>query len=113
MNHIAKISSEEAGRIGRIGGNIPKILVEKAEELIDYVFYMMFQNYENNHEYLSIFVHKSFDERIDNNIYPNIAIKVFAHEYSSESDIEQFTAIELNTNYIILDTMMLGMMSLI
>lgn len=101
MNHIAKISSEEAGSIGRIGGNIPKVLAEKADELIDYVFYMMFQNYENNDEYLSIFVHKSFDERIDNNIYPNIAIKVLVHEYSSESNIEQFTAKELNTNYII------------
>ena len=70
MNYIAKISSKETGGIGRIGGNIPTILTEKNDELKDYIFYMTFQNYENNSEYISIFVHKLFDERIDNNIYP-------------------------------------------
>ncbi|WP_327858316.1 hypothetical protein [Acinetobacter guillouiae] len=61
---------------------------------------LTFQNYENNSEYISIFVHKLFDERIDNNIYPTIAVKVFVHEYSSESNIAEHTAKELNTSFI-------------
>ncbi|HDQ4282013.1 hypothetical protein [Acinetobacter baumannii] len=100
MNYIAKINSEQAGSIGRIGGNIPIILTEKKDELKDYVFYMTFQNHENNREYLSIFVHKLFDERIDNNIYPNIAVKIFIHKYSNESNITDYTAKELNTKFI-------------
>ena len=101
MNYIAKISSKETGRIGRIGGNIPTILTEKNDALKNYIFYMTFQNHENKSEYISIFVHKLFDERMDNNIYPNIAVKVYVHEYSSESNIAEHTAKELNTNFIV------------
>ncbi|HFF5434521.1 TPA: hypothetical protein ACGDVI_003906 [Acinetobacter baumannii] len=100
MNYIAKINSQQAGSIGRIGGNIPTILTEKKDELKDYVFYMTFQNYENNREYLSVFVHKLFDKRIDYNIYPNIAVKIFIHKYSNESNITDYTAKELNTKFI-------------
>ncbi len=100
MNFVARITNLENGNIGRIGGNIPEILLDKSDELVDYDFYLMFQDIENKEQYFSVFVHKNFDDRIDRNVYPNIAVKVFTHLDSLESNIETYTSKELNINFI-------------
>ena len=48
MNSIAKISQNSKSEIiGRIGGNIPHCLLEKAETIKEYSFYITFQNPDN------------------------------------------------------------------
>ena len=48
---------------------------------------------------LSIFLPKNHDIMLDNNIYPNCAIKVFTHPKSEESEITSFTNMDLNRIY--------------
>lgn len=92
MNLIAKISQNSKSEIiGRIGGNIPYYLLEKAEVITGYNFYITFQNPDNIDEYISILVPKSYDTMIDNNIYPNCSVKVLTHKFSEESDNIEYT----------------------
>lgn len=101
MNKIAKIGTElDSNIIGRIGGNIPSVLLSRIDDLNNYVFYMTFKNKDFD-DYISIFVHKSFDIRIENNIYPDIAVKIFSHEFSSESLNTEYTSLDLNKNCVV------------
>jgi len=91
MNLIASIGkSAENKTVGRIGGNLPCLFLDRESEIEGYRFYMMFQNPDNHEEYFSIFVPEDYGVMIDNNTYPNCSVKVFSHRFSKESD---------NTNY--------------
>lgn len=89
---IAKISQKEnESVVGRIGGNIPKIFNDKANEIAGYNFYISFQIPENRQEYISILVPQNYDEMLKDNIYPNCAIKAFTHSFSEESENDEYT----------------------
>lgn len=59
---------------GRIGGNPPKCIEEQIPD--DYKFYATLVYPEKMDNMLSILVHSKFKMRIENNIYPSIAVKV-------------------------------------
>jgi len=78
MNLIATICEKERNKtVGRIGGNLPCLFLDRESEIEGYRFYMLFQNPENHEEYFSIFVPEDYGVMIDNNTYPNCSVKVF------------------------------------
>lgn len=77
---------------GRIGGNPPKCIEEQIPD--DYKFYATLVHPEKMDNMLSILVHSKFKMRIENNIYPSIAVKVIEHKYSEISS---------NTNKALMD----------
>lgn len=92
MNIIAKIEailSHEV--IGRIGGNIPDYFMDKLDNIREFNFYASFQHPENKDKYITILVPKSYNDMIDNNIYPDCSVKVFVHTLSSESNNKGYT----------------------
>lgn len=99
MNLTAKIIKEEEKSLGRIGGNIPECFIEN-DELKDYFFYITFLHPENRDKYISVFVPKKFDNRIEHNRYPDCDIKLFVHKYSKESDCTAFTSKDLSKSFI-------------
>lgn len=87
MNLIASIGkSAENKTVGRIGGNLPCLFLDRESEIEGYRFYMMFQNPDNHGEYFSIFVPEDYGVMIDNNTYPDCSVRVFSHPFSKESD---------------------------
>ena len=63
------------------------------------MFYGCFEHPLKTNFVLSIFLPKNHDIMLDNNIYPNCAIKVFTHPKSEESKITSFTNMDLNRTY--------------
>lgn len=102
MNVIAKIGKDAQSKIiGRIGGNIPSCLLNKAEEIKEYFFYTTFQNPDNQKECISVFVPKDYDKMISNSVYPNCSIKMFTHQFSEESNNRKYTITHINKTSII------------
>ena len=96
MNFIAQIRDDhQTDSIGWIGGCPPEILVETLSTLEDYRFYLTIQKKENSEKYISIFVHHDFNTRIDHDIFPDIAIQVFEHDVSPESNASAFRLADL------------------
>ena len=93
LNEIKEIS------INRIGGNIPKYFDDKQDCISEMMFYGCFEHPLKTNFVLSIFLPKNHDIMLDNNIYPNCAIKVFTHPKSEESKITSFTNMDLNRIY--------------
>lgn len=101
MNLTAKIDQNSKSEIiGRIGGNIPCYFLEKTEIINGYKFYAIIQNPDNSKEFISIFVPENYDLMVDNNIYPNCAVKVFTHSFSEESDDTRYTINHINKTLI-------------
>ena len=63
-------------------------------------FYGCFEHPLKADSSLSIFLPENHDIMLDNNIYPNCAIKIFSHPKSEESEITSFTNIDLNKTYL-------------
>lgn len=102
MYLVAEINRLTEGNIvGRLGGNIPKCFLDKEEAIGGYDFYVSFQNPQEPDEYISVFVPKRYEIMIDNNIYPNCAIKVFTHKFSEESDNCEYTIKHIQKSNII------------
>lgn len=80
---------------GWIGGNAPGFFDEQAglihEGNSKYYFYLSFLHPFNPKSMISIFIPESYDEYLDNNIYPNCSIKVMEHPISTESTKDLFT----------------------
>ena len=93
LNEIKEIS------LNRIGGNIPKYFDDKQDCISEMMFYGCFEHPLKTNFILSIFLPKNHDIMLDNNIYPNCAIKVFTHPKSEESKITSFTNMDLNRIY--------------
>lgn len=93
LNEIKEIS------LNRIGGNIPKYFDDKQDCISEMMFYGCFEHPFKTNFILSIFLPKNHDIMLDNNIYPNCAIKVFTHPKSEESKITSFTNMDLNRIY--------------
>ncbi len=93
LNEIKEIS------LNRIGGNIPKYFDDKQDCISEMMFYGCFEHPLKTNFVLSIFLPKNHDIMLDNNIYPNCAIKVFTHPKSEESEITSFTNMDLNRIY--------------
>ena len=93
LNEIKEIS------LNRIGGNIPKYFNDKQDCISEMMFYGCFEHPLKTNFVLSIFLPKNHDVMLDNNIYPNCAIKVFTHPKSEESEITSFTNMDLNRIY--------------
>ncbi|WP_264530569.1 hypothetical protein [Flavobacterium sp. N502540] len=68
----------------RIGGNPPKVIENDIPE--DYNFYAVINHPEKQDKMLSIIIHNNFDVLLENNIYPDISVKVIEHEYSEIGD---------------------------
>ena len=85
--------------LNRIGGNIPKYFDDKQDCISEMMFYGCFEHPLKTNFVLSIFLPKNHDIMLDNNIYPNCAIKVFTHPKSEESEITSFTNMDLNRIY--------------
>lgn len=64
----------------RMGGNPPKAIENNIPN--DYNFYAVINHPEKQGKMLSIVIHNNFDVLLENNIYPNIFIKVIEHEHS-------------------------------
>lgn len=64
----------------RIGGNPPAVI----ESIIpdNYNFYAVLNHPDKNGMMLSILINDNFDLLLENNIYPEIGVKVLEHEYS-------------------------------
>ena len=71
---------------GRLGGNPPVVIESLIPE--NYIFYATLIHPKKENSMLSILIHESFDTRIDNNIYPEIVVKVIEHEYSEQGSLE-------------------------
>ncbi|MEY8711672.1 hypothetical protein [Mangrovibacter phragmitis] len=96
-NFITQIEQPDIGDvIGRVGGNIPKILEINNKELINMRFYATFQDPENNEKYISIFVPNDYNTMIEKNIYPNCSVRIFLHDKSEESQKEDLTIQTIN-----------------
>jgi len=93
LNEVKEIS------LNRIGGNIPKYFDDKQDCISEMMFYGCFEHPLKTNFVLSIFLPKNHDIMLDNNIYPNCAIKVFTHPKSEESEITSFTNMDLNRIY--------------
>ena len=93
LNEVKEIS------LNRIGGNIPKYFDDKQDCISEMMFYGCFEHPLKTNFVLSIFLPKNHDIMLDNNIYPNCAIKVFTHPKSEESKITSFTNMDLNRIY--------------
>lgn len=92
MNLIAGIRQREKSKIiGRVGGNVPYVFMDRKKEIEEYRFYMIFQNPDNPKEYISIFIPCDYNFMIDRNIYPNCSVKVFTHPFSKESVDTEYT----------------------
>lgn len=78
---------------GRMGGNAPQSIESFIPE--GYVFYATLVHPEKEDRMLSILIHQDFDILIDNNIYPNIEVKVIEHHYSDMSTNEKFSIKDL------------------
>lgn len=87
--------------IGRIGGNIPDCLMSYDNEIKDFYFYVTFEYPEKKGVFLSVFIPKSYDVMVDNNIYPNCSIKVISHGFSNESDSCNYTNKGINKREIL------------
>jgi hypothetical protein len=64
----------------RIGGEPPVIIENKIPD--DYNFYAVVNHPDKKETMLSIMIHNNFDLLLENNIYPNISVKVIEHDYS-------------------------------
>jgi len=64
----------------RMGGNPPEII--EGEIPYNYNFYAVLNHPDKSDKMLSILIYDNFDILLENNIYPEIAIKVYEHEYS-------------------------------
>ena len=101
MNKIAKITSQAEDKIiGRIGGNVPDVFLARKEEIEAYRFYMTFQNPDEPHTFLSIFIPDDYEVMLDYSIYPNCSVKVFSHDFSKESDDDTYTLEGINKAYL-------------
>ena len=102
MNLIATIREKERNKtVGRIGGNIPCLFLDRESEIEGYQFYMVFQNPDNPKEYFSIFVPDDYGIMIDNNRYPDCSVKVFSHPFSKESDNTNYTLRSINKTFLV------------
>lgn len=101
-NLISKISIfSDSNVIGRIGGNIPELFLDKLDDIQGYKFYLTVQNPDDGHEYVTILIPERYDDMIDNNIYPNCSVKVFTHTFSDESNNDAFTIKHINKAAIV------------
>ena len=101
MNFVSKIHDDHpTDAIGWIGGCPPAILADKLSSFGDYRFYLTVQKKENPEKYLSIFVHNDFNTRIDQQIFPDIAIEVFEHDASPEGNAVAFYLPKLRKSYL-------------
>lgn len=83
---FAKCIPFDSGIKGRIGGNPPKLIEEQIPH--KYKFYATLVHPEKEDKMLSILIHENFDTLIENNIYPNIEVKVIEHNFSEEGLLE-------------------------
>lgn len=101
-NLISKISIFSDGNvIGRIGGNIPELFLDKLDEIQGYKFYLTVQNPDDGHEYITILTPERYDDMIDKKIYPNCSVKIFTHTHSDESNNDAFTIKHINKAVIV------------
>lgn len=101
-NLFSKISIFSDGNvIGRIGGNIPELFLDKLDEIQGYKFYLTVQNPDDGHEYITILTPERYDDMIDKKIYPNCSVKVFTHTHSDESNNDAFTIKHINKAVIV------------
>ena len=102
MNLVAYIDVESNKNIiGRIGGNIPEYFMDKSEDVGGNKFYLTFQHPDAAEKYISVFVAESYDDMLDNNIYPHCAVKVFLHPFSAESNITAYTIDSIKKSNIV------------
>ncbi|WP_145408026.1 hypothetical protein [Paenibacillus xylanexedens] len=85
---------------GWIGGNAP-VLFDDPSNLIHeldpkYVFYLSLKHPFKPDSMISIFIPEDRDKHLENNIYPNCAVKVIEHPTSAESTNNTFA----NSNLI-------------
>lgn len=91
-NKVADCVTYNLNLKGRIGGNNPNGI----ESTDDYEFYATIVNPIDENQMISIFILKDYDRLIDNNIYPNIDVKVIQHSYREESNDDKFKSINLD-----------------
>jgi len=63
----------------RIGGNPPTLIEDKIPD--DYRFYATLHHPDKEGLMLSILLHNDFDTLLENNIYPNISVKILEHAH--------------------------------
>ncbi len=80
---------------GRIGGNPPILIQNQVPN--EYKFYATLVHPEKTNKMLSILIHQNFETLITNNIYPNIAVKVFEHDFSAESNFNEKSIKDIST----------------
>ncbi|MFS0841101.1 hypothetical protein [Paenibacillus sp. 1P03SA] len=80
---------------GWIGGNAPEFFDDQDDLIHEgnrkYVFYLTLVHPFKPESMISIFIPDSYDEYLENNLYPNCSIKVIEHPISTESTKEMFT----------------------
>ncbi|MGL5274196.1 hypothetical protein SAMN04488018_102213 [Myroides marinus] len=69
---------------GRIGGNVPGIIENDIPE--GYVFYATIVHPDMEDKMLSILIYEDFEILLDKSIYPDIAVRVIEHDYSTMSN---------------------------
>lgn len=82
--------------IGRIGGNIPALLLGRGEAWEGYDFYASFKRPDREGQYLTVLVPKDYDRMLDGNAYPNCSVMVICHGTSEESGNAGHTIAGLN-----------------
>lgn len=62
-NLISKISIFSDGEvIGRIGGNISELFLDKLDNIQGYKFYLTVQSPDDGHEYITILIPERYDD---------------------------------------------------
>lgn len=99
MNELfAKCVPFDSALKGRIGGNPPKLIEDQLPN--EFQFYATLVHPEKENTMLSILVHKDFKTRIENSIYPSIAVNIIEHEYSETGTNMSKAMPELGVNSI-------------
>jgi hypothetical protein len=93
---ISKIDEYSSKLRGRLGGNIPIEFEHREVEIKGYQFYLCVENPLTQNKMISIFLPKDYDLMIDHNIYPDCSIKLFVHDYTDESENENYTNKNIN-----------------
>lgn len=96
-------TSENDSCNGWIGGNAPAYfdelegMINKETEMY---FYLSIVNPFDDHEMISIFAPKEFEDRISRNRYPNCSLFTMKHPKSEESKLDTFANPDLVKHFI-------------
>ncbi|KKO54329.1 hypothetical protein [Paenibacillus sp. DMB20] len=96
-------TSENDSGNGWIGGNAPAYF-DELEDMINketgMYFYLSIVNPFDDHEMISIFAPKEFEDRISRNRYPNCSLFTMKHPKSEESKLDTFADPDLVKHFI-------------